>query len=248
VLCDALYGQIIYGSYSLTSFLTDVDIESFIEHGIARTISIEHVTDEEHIIDEPLAIMALSNWLDEKRRFSLLDCLRREIGKHAPRKNAFEAYLAFYVRKVFEKTARLNDVFTFRNDFARRKRLDLSWQMEEFELVTVSIPAGTDKQKISVVTPSCGPSSNAGFLAKTDDDVLKWVSENEERYAFCFPTESAGPDIFFYVRNKATGRLLLVAMQAKHYKVVDKPTLVEGVRTVTPSFFWKSKSSKVCVT
>ena len=98
------------------------------------------------------------------------------------------------------------------------------------------------------VTPLSGPSSNVGFLASTDNDVLNWVSRNEGSHAFCFPTESAGPDIFFYVRSKATGKLLLVAVQAKHYKDVDKITLVEGVHTVTQSFFWKSKNKKVFFT
>jgi hypothetical protein len=126
--------------------------------------------------------------------------------------------------------------------------LDLSWQGEEFELVTVSTPADTNEQKVSIVTPSCGPTTNFGLLANCDDDVLNWISENEECYAFCFPTEFAGPDLFFYVRSEATGRLLLVALQAKNHIDVDKPTLVQGVRTITPSFFWKSKDKKVRVT
>jgi hypothetical protein len=142
---------------------------------------------------------------------------------------------------------RLNDIFTFWSDFARRMHLDLSWQNKEFELVTVSILAGTDQRRISTVTPSRGPFSNIGLLAKTDNDILKWISQNEECYAFCFPTESAGPDFFFYVRNIKTKRLLLVALQAKHYKDVNKSTLIQGVRTVTPSFFWKSKDEKVHV-
>jgi hypothetical protein len=244
VLCDILYGQIVYGCYSLNLFAPKDDIGAFIEHGFALTRS------GEDVIDEPLAIMAAWNWLDENGLFLLLDCLQREVGKHAPQKKGLEAYLAFYVRKVFEKTTRLNDIFTFRSDFACRTESDLSWQKEEFELVTVSIPPDKDEWEISTVTPSCGPSSNIGFLAKTDDDVLNWISENKECYAFCFPTESGGPDLFFYVRSKATGRLLLVALQAKHYnlKDVDKPTLLQGVRTVTPPFFWKSKGEKVRVT
>jgi hypothetical protein len=219
-------------------------IDAFIEYGFARTKS------GEDVIDEPLAITAAWNWFDTNKhyRYSLLDCLRRDIDKHAPRKNGFEAYLAFYVRKVFENTARLNEVFTFRSDFARRMNTDLPWQGEEFELVTVSIAEDTNQRTVSVVTPLSRPSSNVGFLASTDDDVLNWVSRNEGSHAFCFPTESAGPDIFFYVRSKATGKLLLVAVQAKHYKDVDKLTLVEGVHTVTPSFFWKSKNKKVFFT
>ena len=244
MLCKVLYGQIVYGCYSLTAHTPSI-VEDFIEYGFARTRSRKDAIGGEHVLDEPLPIMAMSNWLGENGRFSLLDCLRSGIGNHTPRKNAFEAYLAFYVHKAFEKTARLDSIFTFRSDFARRKGSDLSWQSEEFELVTVSIPAGTNEQNISVVTPSCGPSSNIGLLAMTDDEVLGWISENQERHPFCFPTDHAGPDLFFYVRSKATGRLLLIALQAKQHKDVDKPTLVQGVRTVTPSFFWKSKQVRV---
>lgn len=219
-------------------FAPEDEIKTFIEYGFARTKS------EKPVIDEPLVIMAAWNWLDTQGRFSLLDCLRREVGEHAPRKNGFEAYLAFYVRKAFEQTPKLNEIFTFRGDFSCRSKSDLFWQGEEFELVTVSTPTGTDEQKISVITPSCGPSSNVTFLAKTDDDVLKWISENKDSYAFCFPTEAAGPDFYFYLRHKATEKLLLVALQAKHYDDVDKATLIQGVRTVTPSLFGKSKGEK----
>ena len=246
VLCDILYGQMVYGSYALKPWVLEDDIKSFIEFGFARTRS------GEHVIDEPLVVMAAWNWLDVRGHFSLLASLQREVGKHAPRKNAFEAYIAFYLRHVFEHTQRLNEVFSFRSDFARRMDLDLSWQTDGFELVTVSAgipgPGGTGEQKISVVTPSSGPSSNVGFLAETNDDVLNWISENKECHAFCFPTESDGPDILFYVRSKATGRLLLVAVQAKNYKDVKKQTLVQGVGSVTPPFWKKSKGEKVRVT
>ena len=43
-------------------------------------------------------------------------------------------------------------------------------------------------------------------------------------------------------------RLLLVAIQARHYKEVKKSCLVQGVCTITPSWFWKSKNTKVAVT
>jgi len=146
------------------------------------------------------------------------------------------------VRMAFDCAPRLDDVFTLRSDFSLRRTGDLSWQQENFELVALS--KSGNEWKISVVTPSSGPSSNVGFIADTDDDVLKWISENKECYAFCFPTVHAGPDIFFYIRSKKTQKLLLVAMQAKHYKAVEKSSLNEGVRTVTPSWFWKSKDQK----
>jgi len=126
VLRIVIYGQIVYGSYTLKPFAPEDDIKAFIEYGFARTKS------KEAVIDEPLAIMAVRNWLTENGHFSLLDCLQEDAGKQAPRKNGFEAYLAFYIYKVLENGARLNDVFTFRSDFARRKDLDLSWQNEAF--------------------------------------------------------------------------------------------------------------------
>ena len=223
-------------------FAPEADIEIFIEYGLARTKS------RNHVIDEPLAIMAAWNWLDKMGHLSLFHYLQRDIGRHAPRKNRFEAYLAFYMQKVFEKAPRLDDIFTFRSDFACRKATDLCWQSENFELVAVSISAHANEPNISVITPSCGPSSNIGFLALTDKEVVNWISENKDHYAFCFPTESAGPDIFFYIRNKKTQRLLLVAIQGRQYKEVEKNCLMQGVRTVTPSWFWKSKNSKVAVT
>jgi hypothetical protein len=168
----------------LRPFASNNDIEAFIEYGFARTKS------GNDVIDEPLAILAAFNWLDKNTKFSLLNCLQRDIDKNAPQKNGFEAYLAFYMRKVFEMSPKLNDIFIFRSDFARRKNTDLSWQQEEFELVTISNPTDTGQPKVSVLTPSCGPSSNIGFLALTDQDVLDWISKNEDQFAFCFPTES----------------------------------------------------------
>jgi len=190
--------------------------------------------------------MAAWNWFEKNGQYTFINSLQRDIGKHSPRENAFEAYLAFYMREVFEKTPRLDDIFTFRSDFALRKSTDLSWQQEEFELVAVSTSANA--REISVVTPSCGPSSNVGFLAKDDEEVLEWISENNKHYTFCFPPESAGPDIFFYIRSKITQRLLLVAIQARKYKKINRACLIQGVRSVTPSWFWRSKDKKVPVT
>jgi hypothetical protein len=71
-------------------------------------------------------------------------------------------YLAFYLRKIFEATPKLDEVFTFWEDFAHM--LDLLWQHEAFDLVTVT---NTGELQISVTTPSCGPSSNVGLLAQS---------------------------------------------------------------------------------
>ena len=143
------------------------------------------------MIDEPLAILAAVSWLDRSTEFSIFNFLRRDIRKHSTRQNGFKAYLAFYLRYVFEMTPALNEVFTFRNDFARCA--DLTWQREEFELVTVVTPANTNDPQISVLTPSSGSSSNVGFFAKSGEEVLQWISTNSDRFTFCFPPEPFGP-------------------------------------------------------
>ena len=65
-----------------------------------------------------------------------------------------------------------------------------------------------------------------------NNDVLNIISENKSSYAFCFPIMLADPDILFFIRNKATRKLPLVSVQAKHYKVINKSTLIEGAASV----------------
>ena len=232
-LCSALFNHILYGSYSLEPFEPE-ERDAFITIGFAR-----HKPGNITVIDEPLAILAGLTWLSGDTPFSLLECLRHDLGKHSPRKNGFEAYLSFHLRKVFETTPKLNQVFTFRDDFARMP--ELPWQHDEFDLVTVT------GSQISVVTPSSGPSSNVGLLAQSHSEVLEWISTNALQFTFCFPPEAVGPDVLFFIQHKKTSQLLLLMVQARNYSTVDLKSLIMGVRTVTPSWLWKSKNINVCL-
>jgi hypothetical protein len=239
-LSQVIYDQILYGRYVLTSFAC-AERETFVEYGFAR----HKRGTEETVLDEPMAILAAFHWVNMHAKFSLSECLRHDIERHSKRKNGFEAYLAFHLRKVFETAPELDAIFNFRGDFAKRGVTDMPWQHQQFELVTM---VATNKRNplVSVVTPSCGPSSNIGFLADSGEEVLEWISTNADQFTFCFPPESFGPDVLFFIRCKLTGRLLLVMIQAKKYVTVAKQDLIHGVRTVTPSWFWKSKDTKVC--
>jgi hypothetical protein len=194
------------------------------------------------VIDEPLAILAAMGWFTPSPRFSMFNRLHNDIDKHSPCQNGFEAYLAFYLRHVFVTAPALDEVFTFRYDFTQRS--DLAWQHEEFELVTVVDLANAPH--VSVLTPSSGAFPNLGLLTEEDDQVSAWISTNSERFTFCFPPESFGPDLLCFVQSKTSGKILLVVIEAKNYNKVQKQDLFEGVRTVTPSWFWKSKAQKVC--
>jgi hypothetical protein len=112
-LCSALYDQVLYGQYNLDSFGRD-EQNLFVEYGFARNKW------DEPAIDEPLAILAALHWVNQITRFSMFRYLSQNIHKHFPRENGFEAYLIFYIRKVFESTPILDEIFAFRSDFKQR--------------------------------------------------------------------------------------------------------------------------------
>ncbi len=238
-LSEVIYDQALYGCYSLGPFSSE-EKAIFVQYGFAR----HKCGTEDAVLDEQLAILAALGWVNRNAYLSLYECLRHDIKRHSKRKNGFEAYLSFYMRKIFEMPMKLDEVFTFRSDFV--ERLDLPWQHETFQLVTVVSMADRNNPRVSVVRPSCGPSSNVGFLAESGEEVLEWISTNEDQFTFCFPPESFGPDLLFFIQSTISERLLLVVVQCKKYDKVEKAVLVNGIRTVTPSWFWKSKDKKVC--
>jgi hypothetical protein len=197
------------------------------------------------VIDEPLYVVAAESWLHQQAEFSTFQWRISGLDSHSTSLNGFEAYLAFYMRHIFEKPQRLDTLFTFRQDFA--KRSDMVWKSQDFELVVVSKGVYDDGIRVSTVTPSGGPSDNICLRAASENDVLDWLATNKKQFVFCFPTTNMGPDIMFFIRSKETQKLLLVVLQAKRYDTVDRNTLLKGVRTVAPSWFWKSRELKVRV-
>ena len=63
--------------------------------------------------------------------------------------------------------------------------------------VTVSHAAGSDQLHVSIDTPASGPSSNNGLRAKKGEDLLAWISANQNQFTFCFPPNYFGPDLIF---------------------------------------------------
>ena len=211
----------------------------FIEYGFARTKP--GPICPQTVLDEPVAILAAMNWVNQNGQLSLSGALLYDLEKHSPAGNGFENYLAFYVRTFFESPKRLDELFEFRSDFN-----EIDWKSEEFELVTVSRAAG-GQHHVSIVTPTSGPSSNVGLRAKTGKDVLAWISANQDQFTFCFPPNYFGPDLMFFVQSTISNKLLLVMVQANEHNDVTLQVLIKGVRTVTPDWLWKSKAFKVCI-
>ena len=240
-LATALFDQVIYGTYSLQSFATE-ERATFVEYGFARTVTMTNSRATQTVLDEPIAILAALNWVNQTASLSHLEYLRHDLGKHSNKGNGFENYLAFFVRRFFEVPQRLTELFKFRSDFDK-----INWKSEEFELVTVSRPLGSGQPHVSIVTSDSGPSSNIGFRAEKGEDILSWISTNKTQITFCLPPKHFGPDLLFFLRSKVSGKLLLVMAQCKNYSEVSLKDLIVGVRTVTPDWLWKSKDIKVCI-
>lgn len=237
-LAGVLFDQILYGSYSLMEFSEEMQA-LFIEYGFARTKP--GPICPQTVLDEPVVILAAMTWVNQNGQLSFSEALRHEIGKHSDTGNGFENYLAFYVRTFFEMPKKLDELFEFRSDLD-----EIDWKSEEFELVAVSREAGNDQPHVSVVTPASGPSSNHCLRAKTGEEVLAWISTNQDQFTFCLPPNHFGPDLMFFIRSTVSKRLLLVMIQAKNHYEVKLRVLIEGMRTVTPDWLWKSKAIKVC--
>ncbi|PVF91660.1 hypothetical protein CPB86DRAFT_820309 [Serendipita vermifera] len=216
----------------------------FIQYGFARaviTLTKDRPSVETIVIDERIPALIALKYLNNETSNTLFAGLYGDIFQHSPHGNGFEQYLAFYMRVAFEYSPTLDTIFHFRSDFAQRRNKDLKWQRRKFNLVTIWKGLDESDSSISIVTPSCGPSANLGFKADSIREVWEWIQFNREKRTFCFPPESMGPDLLFFVQSESTQRTFLISLQAKARKSIDAETLRHGVRSVTPSLYWKSK-------
>jgi hypothetical protein len=199
------------------------------------------------VVDEPITILAASKWLDRSTQDTVFTRFYHDVRKKSFWGNVFQEYLVFYLREAFRDGPRLDKVFYFRSDFARRRTRDLQWQEGRFTLVTISKTAYEANRSIWVVTPSSGPSSNLAVRAKSVEDVQNWILTNSERRTFCIPPTSMGPDILFFIQSISTKKTLLVALRVETQSPVTIKSLNYGVRKVTPSLFWKEKYERVSI-
>ncbi|PVF94287.1 hypothetical protein CPB86DRAFT_49890 [Serendipita vermifera] len=233
-LSEMLHKQFFAGRYLIGPFDAEART-TFVEQGIAR-IS----TDLGHsYIDEPLIKAALDTWFKQRPHFSLFEWCRSRIDVHSSEINGYEAFTTHYLLTALENSPWLKDVFTLREDQAQQS--DPTWSESTLQLVTLSKGVYDDNARISVVTHNSGPSANIGFRANSNEDVLEWMAENKQQVAFCYPPPLMGPDILFFVQFQQSKQLILVAIQAKKHEIVDRNVLMEGVRTVTPSWFWRRR-------
>jgi len=67
------------------------------------------------------------------------------------------------------------------------------------ELLITTNTTHSDQPHVSIVTSASGPSSNIGLRAKTGEDVLAWISANQDQFTFCLPPKHFGSDLMFFI-------------------------------------------------
>ncbi|KAF8336739.1 hypothetical protein F5887DRAFT_986297 [Amanita rubescens] len=211
----------------------------WVENGFAR---LRKVPDKGVVFDEPLVVAAANHWFSEKRY--TFPYFRRNIWTNDPKgtTNGFENFITYCLARIFgvEDGQKLKHVFQFHGT-------EPKWADKRASLVSVCVSATGNKPQVNDVrfTEYSGPSPMLGTYAKTQEETLQWLGHHS-RTAFCFPCREMRPDIIFVLKLR-NGRLLWVVLQAKYCgqnELLDKSTLDDAIKSVTPEHFFRNKNGK----
>jgi hypothetical protein len=226
--------------------VTDDDIE-FVQWGFARFIpDTTQANARIGRLDEPMALIALAQWLNAGFGSTLHQKLSLGIGNtHALGANGLENYLAFSFAGLFNgqpgrngqtgrPARRLDEIFTFAKEAP-------AWAQQTATMVSYYHDSETALEE-SEVNWASRPSYSLGihtFKDAKEDNVLPWL-RHEHRVPICFPDKTMGPDLLFVLRLE-DGERIWVAVQSKFTSsdLLDKGVLTEAVKTVTPVNFFK---------
>ncbi|KAK7017622.1 hypothetical protein R3P38DRAFT_3559684 [Favolaschia claudopus] len=219
-----------------------------VEYGFARMASeIKSNVDSSQrpircVLDEPLAQLALEQWLGEQG-LSLPKALalRARLGLHSATHgfNAWEEYFAFYLSTVFDGRTKLSRIFAFPAEIPQ-------WAKNSARLVALyrvdedGSPSEVAEIQSGVVRKNARPSVALGVGSKYTDAWLK----HEVKPPILFPTTFMGPDIMFVLELTDPDKSRIwVAVQSKHTssEKLRKKTLNDAIRSVTPSQYYQVK-------
>ncbi|KAF8169872.1 hypothetical protein K438DRAFT_1982996 [Mycena galopus ATCC 62051] len=195
-------------------------------------------------IDEPMALLALAQWLNAGWSETIHHRLTKTIGWHsATGENDLEKYLAFCFAGLFSDQSgsrRLNEIFAFRDGAP-------TWAQQTATLVSFyKNPVGSQKNKTppeeSVVDWWSRPSYSLGtHPSQPTTATLEWL-RHATRVPICFPSQLMGPDLLFILRLQ-DGKRIWVAVQSKYENssLLSKEKLEEALRSVTPKNYFSSQ-------
>ncbi|KAJ7186481.1 hypothetical protein C8R46DRAFT_879948 [Mycena filopes] len=205
----------------------------FVEWGFARFCSDpSDPTSRDTLMDEPIAMLALGQWLNAGFGETVYHKFALDIGlHHATGENSLENFIALCFTKIFNwGTGHLKDIFSF-------PKGDPTWADQTATLISLYKVDGELVEEAFVGSAS-RPSHSIGTHARNFEGVLRWL-KHEERAPICFPPQKMGPDLLFILRLQ-DGRRIWVAVQVKfdNTPLLKETALLGALRSVTPAAFF----------
>ena len=189
--------------------------------------------------DEPLAILALVNFVKEKG-LTLQRCFSQSLSTpHAAHRGiVFEAFGAYLLARAFSDPTPLSKVFEF---VEGGNKVIEALQGELAQLVTLKKVG--DKFETTPVQINDNLWSNHVFgrSPSTVPGTLEWL-QNPQDSAFCFPADTVGPDLIFVLRLTSDDTVLRVCVQFKNTEYLSPQDTEQAIRATDPSFFLSRKA------
>ncbi|KAJ7741220.1 hypothetical protein DFH07DRAFT_751229 [Mycena maculata] len=209
----------------------------FVEWGFARFLpSKTNRRKASTRMDEPIALLALGQWLNAGFHESIYHRLAINVGCHrAIGENTLENYLAFCFAKIFTwKNRRVDQIFTFPKGVPH-------WAKQTAQMISLCRDPSTSELDECPVDLMSRPSYSIGTHSTGIEDTKAWL-KHDLPAPICFPDTTMGPDLLFILRLK-DGSKIWVAVQSKFSSrtPLSAETLRDAIRTVTPNQFFSSK-------
>ncbi|TCD60236.1 hypothetical protein EIP91_010518 [Steccherinum ochraceum] len=188
-------------------------------------------------VDEPLALLSLRRFLEERSILYFASHLADRMRDKAGRWQAFEDTIALYLGYALASGLRLDLIF----DFAGNKP---SWASDTGHLVACVKGATADSESTFVPFPAQDdiPHPQLALRSGSMAATQSWFDDPGGR-AFLFPDSNFGPDCVALVRLES-GKLAFFLLQMKNYEGtwLRGDVLQDGIRKSSPMNFWRSKS------
>lgn len=107
----------------------------------------------------------------------------------------------------------------------------------EVELVAVRV--GVEGMSVVETSWNTGSSDGIGFKAKSAHNALAFLADPKGK-PFLFPDNHMGPDLLCFLRDKQTGELIVLLVQAKVKKQLDSKTWLSALNSINPEHFYTS--------
>ncbi|GAQ91668.1 hypothetical protein KFL_008300050 [Klebsormidium nitens] len=189
-------------------------------------------------IEEPLAVRALSNFLERELKWSAKEHTLTLMAQSKPFPAMlgqwFELVAPDQLPQLFETDGALADMPLFSN---LKRELPECFQREGASLARVRL-APDGKYCFETVANPTGLDAVVR-LATKGMGVLEWL-QNPNGVVWFFPETSAGPDLLFFV--VVGGQLYLVICQLKLRWKLD--SLARAIQTVDPKYLFEGKVDK----